>query len=269
MIIANKEFKMGHTHIMGILNITPDSFSDGGEYLNPDNALRRAEQMIKEGADIIDIGGESTRPGYTPITESEETARILPIVKAIKKEFDIPVSVDTYKSAVADAVLSCGADLINDIWGLKKDPKMADTISRYSAGVCIMHNRENTDYTDLSDDVTADLKESIAIAKAAGITDDKIIIDPGIGFAKDYRQNLELINKLDKLTLLGYPVLLGASRKSVIGITLDEPQDKRLYGTLATTAVACERGAMFVRVHDIKENFELIKMMEAIKNAIG
>lgn len=269
MIIANKEFKMGHTHIMGILNITPDSFSDGGEYLNPDNALRRAEQMIKEGADIIDIGGESTRPGYTPVTEEEEKARILPIVKAIKKEFDVPVSVDTYKSAVADAALSCGADLINDIWGLKKDPKMADTISRYSAGVCIMHNRENPDYADPSDDVTADLKESIAIAKAAGITDDKIIIDPGIGFAKDYRQNLELINKLDKLTLLGYPVLLGASRKSVIGITLDLPQDKRLYGTLATTAVACERGATFVRVHDIKENFELIKMIEAIKNAIG
>ena len=146
---------------------------------------------------------------------------------------------------------------------------MADTISRYSAGVCIMHNRENTDYTDLSDDVTADLKESIAIAKAAGITDDKIIIDPGIGFAKDYNQNLVLINNLDKLTLLGYPVLLGASRKSVIGITLDLPQDKRLYGTLATTAVACERGATFVRVHDIKENFELIKMIEAIKNAIG
>ena len=269
MIIANKEFKAGHTHIMGILNVTPDSFSDGGEYLSPDNALRRVEQMIKEGADIIDIGGESTRPGHTPVTESEETARVLPIVKAIKKEFDLPLSVDTYKSAVADAVLSCGADLINDIWGLKKDNKMADTISRYGASVCIMHNRENTDYADLLDDVTADLKESIAIAKAAGITDDKIITDPGIGFAKDYRQNLVLINNLDKLATLGYPVLLGASRKSVIGITLDAQTEGRLYGTLATTTVACESGAMFVRVHDIKENFELIKMIEAIKNAIG
>ncbi len=269
MIIGNKEFKNGHTHIMGILNITPDSFSDGGEYLNPDNALRRVEEMISEGADIIDIGGESTRPGYTPVTDAEETARILPVVKAIKKEFDVPVSVDTYKSAVADAALACGADLINDIWGLKHDAKMADTISRYGAGVCIMHNRENTDYTDLIADVTADLKESIAIAKSAGITDDKIIIDPGVGFAKDYRQNLKIINKLDSFTTLGYPVLLGASRKSVIGLTLNLPADKRLCGTLATTAVACERGAMFVRVHDIKENLELIKMIEAIKNAIG
>lgn len=268
MIIGNKEFRNGHTHIMGILNITPDSFSDGGRFMSPDNALRRVEEMISEGADIIDIGGESTRPGYTPVPTDEEIRRVAPIISAIQKRFDIPVSVDTYKSAVADASLSEGANLVNDIWGLKADPKMADTIKRHNACVCLMHNRENADYTDFTAEVIADLKESIALAKAAGITDDKIMTDPGIGFAKDYNQNLELINKLDILQELGYPVLLGASRKSVIGLTLNLPADKRLCGTLATTAVACMKGASFVRVHDIKENFELIKMMEAIKKSL-
>ena len=268
MIIGNKEFRNGHTHIMGILNLTPDSVSDGGRFMSPDNALRRVEEMISEGADIIDIGGESTRPGYTPVPTDEEIRRVAPIISAIQKRFDIPVSVDTYKSAVADASLSEGANLVNDIWGLKADPKMADTIKRHNACVCLMHNRENADYTDFTAEVIADLKESIALAKAAGITDDKIMTDPGIGFAKDYNQNLELINKLDILQELGYPVLLGASRKSVIGITLDAQADERLYGTLATTAVACMKGASFVRVHDIKENLELIKMMEAIKKSL-
>ena len=264
MRIGNIDIDTSRTHIMGILNITPDSFSDGGIWKSTEAALRRAEQMINEGAEIIDIGGESTRPGYIPVDENEEIHRITPVIQAIKKEFCIPISVDTYKRSVALAALDSGADMINDIWGLKHDSKPAEVISSFNVPVCLMHNRKNTAYIDLMSDVISDLRESIAIANAAGIPNDRLILDPGIGFAKTHEQNLEIINRLDELHSLGCPILLGASRKSVIGNTLGLPPDQRLEGTLATTVIAVMRGAAFVRVHDIKENLRAIRMTEAI-----
>ncbi len=267
MFIADKEFKNGNTYIMGILNVTPDSFSDGGQFYDIDNALRHAEQMIRDGADIIDIGGESTRPGYAQISAKEEAERVIPVINAIKSRFDIPVSCDTYKTLVAQAALSAGADMINDIWGLKSTPVMAEIIKEHNASVCIMHNREKAEYCDLLYDMQADLIESINIAKTAGIDDNKIIIDPGIGFAKSLEENLIVTNNLDKFQILGYPILYGASRKSMIGLTLDLPHDQRLYGTLSTTVIAVTKGAMFVRVHDVKENKQAIDMTRAILKA--
>lgn len=267
MKIGNREFDTSKTHIMGILNITPDSFSDGGKFNTVENALRHTEQMIKDGADLIDIGGESTRPGHTKIGESEEIERVLPVIEAIRLRFDIPLSVDTYKSAVAKAALEAGADLINDIWGLKYDEKIAEITAKYNACICLMHNRENPVYTDFKADVISDLKESIAIAKKYGIADDRIITDPGVGFAKTLEENLFITNNIDSLKTLGYPYLLGASRKSMIGLSLNLQSSERLEGTLATTVIACMKGAMFVRVHDIKENRRVIDMTEAVINA--
>lgn len=267
MKIGNTEFDTHKTYVMGILNVTPDSFSDGGKFNTLSNALRHVEQMISDGAAIIDVGGESTRPGYTKISDEEEIERISPVIEAIKANFDVPVSSDTYKSRVARAAVNAGADLINDIWGLKYDSDMASVVKDTDACVCIMHNRTNAIYRDFIPDVLADLSESISIAKAAGIADDKIITDPGIGFAKSLEQNLELTNKLERLHNLGYPILLGTSRKSMIGLTLDLPSDERVEGTLATTVLACVKHAMFVRVHDVKENYCAIKMTEAILNS--
>lgn len=264
MIIGNKNFSDTHTHIMGILNVTPDSFSDGGKWNNLSAALSHTEQMIKDGADIIDIGGESTRPGYTMISDEEEISRVVPIIKAVKREFDIPVSVDTYKSRVADAALSAGADLLNDIWGLKYDTKIAAAAKRYDVPVCLMHNRKQAVYSNFLNDVVNDLQESIDIAHKAGISDDKIILDPGVGFAKSLEENLCITNHLELLREMGYPVLLGTSRKSMIGLTLDLPREERVEGTLATSVLACVKGAMFVRVHDVKENYRAVKMTEAI-----
>lgn len=264
MRIGSLDLDMSRTHIMGILNVTPDSFSDGGMWHRTDAALRRAEQMIKEGAEIIDIGGESTRPGYTPVDADEEIRRITPVIQAIKKEFTVPISADTYKSRVAAAALDAGADMINDIWGLKHDSDMADVINRFNVPACLMHNRRETVYTDFIADVISDLKESINIAETAGIPKNKLILDPGVGFAKTQEQNLEIINRLDELLPLGCPILLGASRKSVIGNALELPTEERLEGTLATTVIAVMRGAAFVRVHDIKENLRAIRMAEAI-----
>lgn len=265
MLIGNKKFDVKNkTYIMGILNVTPDSFSDGGSFYDMDSALRHAGDMIEKGAHILDIGGESTRPGHIQISEEEEIARIVPIIKAIKATYDIPVSVDTYKSKVAEAAILAGADLINDIWGLKYDGTMADVIARYDKPCCIMHNRRDTDYQNFMEDVLTDLQESVALAKQAGITEDKIILDPGVGFAKTYEQNLEIIARLEELKVLGYPVLLGTSRKSVIGLTLDLPVEERLEGTLVTTVMAVEQGCAFVRVHDVQENERAIRMAERI-----
>ena len=266
MRIGNREFDVkNRTYIMGILNVTPDSFSDGGSFCDVDLALEHARDMIEKGAHILDIGGESTRPGYTQISEEEEIARIVPIIKAIKATYDIPVSVDTYKSKVAEAAILAGADLINDIWGLKYDGTMAEVIARYEVPCCLMHNRRDTEYGNFMEDVLADLKESVSLAKQAGITEDKIVLDPGVGFAKTYEQNLEIIGRLGELKSLGYPVLLGTSRKSVIGLTLDLPVEERLEGTLVTTVMAVECGCAFVRVHDVQENARAIRMSEAIR----
>lgn len=266
MRIGNKIFESG-THIMGILNVTPDSFSDGGKWNNIDSALWRTEEMLNDGAAIIDIGGESTRPGYTKISDDEETARVAPVIEAVKARFDVPVSIDTYKSAVAEAALMAGADLLNDIWGFKADSKVAEVCKKYGAACCLMHNRTNQRYGNFFDDVLNDLNGSIAIAKAAGIEDDKICTDPGIGFAKSLEQNLAITQNVDLLKALGYPILLGASRKSMIGLTLDLDRDNRVEGTLVTTVTAVMKGCLFVRVHDIKENYRAIRMAQALKNA--
>lgn len=266
MNIGTKDFKTkGHTYIMGILNVTPDSFSDGGRWNDRDRALAHVEQMIKDGMDIVDIGGESTRPGYTLLSDSEEIDRVVPIIEAVKANFDIPISLDTYKSAVAEAGIAAGADLINDIWGLKYDPKLATVIARSGVPCCLMHNRKEPDYGLFIVDMLKDMEETLDIAHKAGISDDKIILDPGVGFGKRYDHNLEAIDRLEELKRMGYPVLLGTSRKSVIGLTLDLPADQRIEGTLVTTVFAVLKECMFVRVHDVKENYRAVKMAEAIR----
>ena len=273
MVIGNRNFKIGthtyvsHTYVMGILNVTPDSFSDGGNFNQMDKALFRVEEMIRDGVDIIDVGGESTRPGYEQISEDEEIARVVPVIEQIKKRFDIPVSLDTYKASVAEAGIQVGADLINDIWGLKGDEKMAAVIAKSGLPCCLMHNRKEAVYQNYIQDVLADLEESLEIAKQAGIKRENIILDPGIGFAKTYEQNLLLLQQLETMHSFGCPVLLGTSRKSVIGLTLNVPAVERINGTLATTVMGVMKGCSFVRVHDIKENVEAIKMTEAVLHA--
>lgn len=265
MKIGNKDFEVkNHTYVMGILNITPDSFSDGGSYVKMDDALFHVEKMLEEGMDILDIGGESTRPGYEMLSDEEEISRVVPVIEAVKSRFDVPISLDTYKSKVADAGIKAGIDLINDIWGLKYDENMASLIASTGLPCCLMHNRERAEYKNFMADVAADLAETVQIAEQAGIGDDKIILDPGVGFGKSYENNLEIMNSLETLHMFGYPILLGTSRKSVIGLTLDLPVTERLEGTLVTTVIAVMKGCSFVRVHDVKENVRTIKMAEAI-----
>lgn len=265
MQIGNQYFDTEHeTYIMGILNVTPDSFSDGGKWNTLDAALSHTEQMIQEGAAIIDVGGESTRPGYTRISDEEEIERTAPVIEAIKERFDIPISIDTYKSRVAGVAVAAGADLINDIWGLKYDAKMAQLIAETKVACCLMHNRNNTDYTDFMEDMLSDLRETITLAKQAGIAEDKIILDPGVGFGKTYENNLTAVHEVGRMHELGYPVLLGTSRKSVVGLTLDVPKEERLEGTLVTTVFGVQQGCAFVRVHDVRENYRAIRMTQAI-----
>ena len=284
MKIGNREFlTKGHTYVMGILNVTPDSFSDGGKWNDRDRALRHVEEMLEEGADIIDIGGESTRPGYTLLPEHEEIERVVPVIEAVKAAFDVPVSLDTYKARVASAGIAAGADLINDVWGLKYDSwsrngadapgngasgqggsAMAQVIAESGLPCCLMHNRRDTDYRDFVHDVIGDLEGTLRLAEQAGIGRERIILDPGVGFAKSYEQNLEIIRRMGELGTLGCPLLLGCSRKSVIGLTLDLPADQRLEGTLVTTVAGVLQGAMFVRVHDVRENVRAVRMAEAI-----
>ena len=265
MRIGKKEFDTkNNTYIMGILNVTPDSFSDGGKFNNLDAALYHAEEMIKEGADIIDIGGESTRPGHVVITDEEEISRVTPVIEAVKARFDAPVSIDTYKGNVAEAALQAGADLVNDIWGFKHDRKVAQLTAQYGAACCLMHNKAEAVYENFLEDMVKDMEECVRIAREAGVADDKIILDPGVGFGKTYEMNLEAIHYVDVLHRLGFPVLLGTSRKSVIGLTLDLPADQRVEGTLVTTVMGVMKGCAFVRVHDIKENKRAIQMTKAI-----
>ena len=265
MIIGNREFDTkNNTYIMGILNVTPDSFSDGGRYDTIDAALFHARQMVKEGADILDIGGESTRPGHIQITDAEEIGRVVPVIERLKQEFDIPLSIDTYKSTVAEAALAAGADLVNDIWGLKYDEKMASVIAKSGAACCLMHNREKAEYDDFAADFLEDMRGCVALAGRAGIRHDKIILDPGVGFGKTYEMNLEIINQLELLHQFDLPILLGTSRKSVIGLTLDLPADQREEGTLVTTVYAVQKGCAFVRIHDVKKNKRAIRMTQAL-----
>lgn len=271
MLIGDRKFDTENgVYVMGILNVTPDSFSDGGLWTERDAALRQAGRMAEEGADIIDIGGESTRPGHTPVSAEDEAARVLPIVEAVKRETGLPVSIDTYKAEVARAALEAGADMVNDIWGLRRDGgEMAALIAGTGAACCLMHNRERAEYADFMADMLSDLRETLAIADRAGIARSSIVLDPGIGFGKTYEQNLIAMNRLDELLAFGCPVLLAASRKSVIGLTLDLPADQRLEGTIATTVAGVLRGAAFVRVHDVKENLRAARMALAIRREAG
>ncbi|MCD8239360.1 MAG: dihydropteroate synthase [Clostridiales bacterium] len=271
MKIGRKSFDFkNNAYIMGILNLTPDSFSDGGRYNTLDNALKHCEQMALEGADLFDIGAESTRPGHIQISDEEEIERLVPVIRAVKKNFDIPVSVDTYKSAVAKAAVSEGADLINDIWGLKYDREITRVIKEAGVPCVLMHNRGSSDYKSFLADVVSDINESLIIAKAAGIDRDKIIIDPGVGFGKTYEHNLTIIRELDVLKIFDLPILLGTSKKSVIGLTLNIPTDERTLATVATTVFGRMKGASIFRVHDVAENKQALLMTEAIiKNGLN
>lgn len=269
--------------IMGILNITPDSFSGDGILNESDTlsaAMDRAETMIKDGADILDVGGESTRPGGQLVSLQEELDRVIPVIEALHQRFDTPISIDTYKASVAEAALKAGASWLNDVWGLRADLLMADVAAKFSAPLILMHNRSKPSqaelqqtlggryigvpYANLVEDVKNELLESISIAKTAGVKDEQIIVDPGIGFGKTVEQNLELINRLDEIKALGYPILLGVSRKSFIGYTLNLPPDERLEGTAAACTIGILRGANLLRVHDVKFIARIARMTDAI-----
>lgn len=252
------------TIVMGILNVTPDSFSDGGNYHHVERAVSHALEMVENGADIIDIGGESTRPGFEPVPLEEELQRVLPIVQAVARAVNVPISIDTYKAEVAKQALQAGAHIINDVWGAKADATMAAVAAEFQVPIILMHNRKHRDYQFFVRDVFQDIFESIALAKQAGVKDEMIIVDPGIGFAKDHLENVEMMRNLDKLVSFGYPVLLGTSRKSIVGNVLKLPVDERVEGTGATVCYGIQKGCQFVRVHDVKEISRMVKMMDAL-----
>jgi dihydropteroate synthase len=252
------------TLIMGILNVTPDSFSDGGSYDSVQKAVARAKEMVEEGADIIDVGGESTRPGHVPVSSEEEIARVVPIIEALVKEVDVPISIDTYKAETARKAIEAGAHIINDVWGAKKDPLMAEVAAEKGVPIILMHNRVDKEYGNFIRDAVQDLQESITLVKKAGVKDDQIILDPGIGFAKTFEQNLEMMRRVDVLVSLGYPVLYATSRKRVIGHVLDLPVEERVEGTGATVCWGIQKGCQLVRVHDVKEMARMAKMMDAL-----
>ena len=258
------------TYIMGILNVTPDSFSDGGDFNSVEKALKHAKEMVAEGADMVDIGGESTRPGHIYVDSEyvdseEEIRRVVPVIKALREEISVPMSIDTYKADVAEEALKLGVEMVNDVWGLRRDENMANVVAKYDAEVCIMHNQDGTEYDkDIMESIKDFLNESIKIALDAGVKKEKIVLDPGIGFGKTFEQNLEVLRRLGELRDLGYPILLGTSRKSVIGNVLHlEPKD-RVEGTVATTVLGVRDGVDIVRVHDITENLRAAKMADAI-----
>jgi dihydropteroate synthase len=260
-----KELRLGErTLIMGILNVTPDSFSDGGQYSNLDDAIAQAERMVKDGADILDIGAESTRPGHLEVNSEEEWQRLEPILKVLTARVNVPISIDTYKADVAAKALEAGAHIINDIWGLQKDPDMARVVGEYGAPVIVMHNQSGTTYRHLMGDILTFLRRSIEQAVAYGLTGDQIIIDPGIGFGKTTEQNLEVMSRLAEFRSLGHPILLGTSRKSMIGKTLDLTVEERLEGTLATSVLGVVAGVDIIRVHDVRENRRAVQMADAI-----
>ncbi|WP_449354736.1 dihydropteroate synthase [Virgibacillus natechei] len=252
------------THIMGILNVTPDSFSDGGNYTTVEDAVNQAVKMENLGADIIDIGGESTRPDHEPVSEDKEIQRIVPMIKAVKGKINIPISIDTYKAETARAAVEAGAEIINDVWGAKREPEIAKVAADYHVPIILMHNRTNMNYIFLIEDMKKDLAESIDIALKAGVSKENIVLDPGVGFAKTAKDNLVVMNNLEQFSGLGYPLLLGTSRKRFIGGILDLPAEERDHGTGATTCLGITKGAQIVRVHNVKANAEMAKMMDAM-----
>jgi dihydropteroate synthase len=259
------ELELGRrTLIMGILNATPDSFSDGGRYNEAEAAAARAEQMAAEGADIIDIGGESTRPGHDPISAEEELARILPVIRAVKARVKLPISVDTYKAETARRALEAGAHIINDVWGFKRDPEMASVAAEFGCPVILTHNRDNRDYGDFMNDALNDLRESVRIALAGGVAKENVWLDPGMGFAKEYEENLEMMGRLEEVVALGYPVLLAASRKRFIQRALGVTAAEAAEGTGATTALGIVQGCQIVRVHDVLLSKRVAAMTDAV-----
>ncbi|OAB33588.1 dihydropteroate synthase [Paenibacillus macquariensis subsp. defensor] len=260
------ELKLGQsTLIMGILNVTPDSFSDGGQYTNTERAVQHALQMMEDGADLIDIGGESTRPGSAEVGLEEELARVIPVIEAIHRAAPhIPISVDTYKAEVARQAVHAGAHIINDIWRGIGDPQMLTTAAELSVPIILMHNRHDRNYNNLIPDMIHDLKESITLALQAGVNRDKIILDPGIGFAKDYVENMRVMVELDELAQLGYPILLATSRKKFIRTALDLPVDDVIEGTAATVAFGIAQGCQIVRVHDVSSIKRTVQMCDAM-----
>ena len=286
MIIRDKEFDFSNnTYVMGILNATPDSFSDGGQHYLPHEAVKFARKLIEDGTDIIDIGGESTRPGFSPVSVDEEINRVVPVIKGIRTFTDIPISIDTTKSEVFEAAYEAGADIINDVSGFLLDKRMGELAARYEVPSVLMHdgfyftnnkaNDENGNIALLTEkstspeeyikEVSLELQTLIDGAKKYGVKEEKIILDPGIGFGKTLRQNLILLDKLGELVKMGFPVLLGCSRKSVIGKSLDLPVDERVEGTITTSVLAAEASVAIIRVHDVKENLRAIRMLKAIR----
>lgn len=280
--VGDFTFRWGErTYVMGIINYTPDSFSgDGLVEKGVEGAVAQGREYVEAGVDILDVGGESTRPGSDPVSASQELERVLPVIERFQEEFDVLISIDTYKAEVARKALDAGADVVNDVWGLRADPEMKQVVAAHNVPVILMHNRSDpsnaevkkqlggryvgVEYDDLLGDVKRELMESVELARRAGIPDRHIILDPGIGFGKTVKQNLELLNRLDEIRALGFPVLLGPSRKSFIGYTLDLPPDERVEGTAATVAIGIARGADIVRVHDVKELVRVTRMTDAI-----
>jgi dihydropteroate synthase len=265
--IGGQEFQWGaRTFVMGILNVTPDSFSGDG-VMDIERALTQARQMEAEGADLLDIGGESTRPetwSGSGLPIADELERVMPVLERVASSVEIPISVDTYKAEVAQRAIDAGASLVNDVWGFMRDPRMAGLVARAGVPVVLMHNRPGGGYRNLMGEIAETLKESVAVAHAAGIPDDRIILDPGIGFGKTREQNLEIIRRIRELRLLGYPILLGPSRKSFIGKTLNLPVEERLEGTAAAVSLAIAGGVDIVRVHDVKAMVRVAQMADAI-----
>lgn len=255
---------------MGILNVTPDSFSDGGRFNSIDKAVQQAKQMEEEGAAIIDVGGESTRPDHAPISEEAEMGRVLPLIEALKPEINIPISIDTYKANTAEKAIDSGAEIINDIWGAQKDPAIARVAAQKGAPIILMHNRNNTTYESIVEDMIEDLTRSVELVKQAGVADEQIILDPGIGFGKELKDNFTVLQKLDQLVrAFPYPFLLASSRKSFINQVLDLPANERDNATGATTCLGIQQGAKMIRVHDVKRHVELARMTEAILGGAG
>jgi len=252
------------TIVMGILNVTPDSFSDGGQFDAIDAAILHAKQMVNDGAKIIDIGGESTRPGHDPVSAEQEIARVIPVIAALSKELDVMISIDTYKAEVAEQAILAGAHIINDVWGAKKEPAIVHVAAKYQVPIILMHNRENTEYNDFWNDVRSDLEESVQLAKDAGVAEEHIWLDPGIGFGKTTEQNIWMMQHLSDLAEMGYPVLLGTSKKSMIGNVLDLPVSERLEGTAATVSYGVMNGCHIMRVHDVKGIVRTVKMMDVL-----
>lgn len=252
------------TMIMGILNVTPDSFSDGGKYDAVEAAVTHAKKMVADGAKIIDVGGESTRPGHAAVSLEEELSRVIPVIQALSRELDVAISIDTYKAKVAEAAIQAGAHIINDVWGAKREPAIAEVAARLGVPILLMHNRDNTDYSDFWPDVRKDLEESVQIAKDAGVPNHHIWLDPGIGFAKTTDQNILMMQHVKDLVEMGYPVLLATSRKTMIGKVLDLPVEERLEGTAATVSFGIMHGCHMVRVHDVKEIARTVRMMDVM-----